>query len=165
MHERTKEVAFVAKDMDKLNLYLIDDTGHKTEQIHEHCKKLQPDFIFLDYCQLMSRYDFLKTHEAIAEVLAYFKKLCKRYNVGIIVMSQISRTGMLKSSGSLEEVADTVMELSWTGRDDSDKDIHDYVISVTKQRHGPVKAYHCQYYPEYFMFADVNAEGPYERQV
>lgn len=151
----TIHVKAAAADCNKVELYLLDDRGHDIRHYFHDVKHYRPDFVFLDYIQLVSKLEFEKTHESIGQVLAYFKRLSKVYNCGVVIMSQLNREMMLKGSGSLEEVADAIVELDWTGKESDDPgEQPDYIANVSKQRHGPTRVVHLAYRAECFEFKD-----------
>ena len=150
---RSDVVKGVALEYDECRLYVVDDSGYYVQQIINHVDALRPAFVFVDYIQLMPCLPGVKRHEMIAEILQGLKAVSKTLSCGIVVVSQINREGQLKSSGSLEEVADAVIEVKWTGRYNMDTP-NDYEVIVSKQRHGPCGILRMKYFPEYYSFSE-----------
>lgn len=138
-----------------LNLRCIDDLGvtasEVTTLINEMAKvDAPPDVLFIDFIQLIeSEQEGVSDMEAIKQYLRSLKRLAKRYNMAIVICSQINREGgksaklppklvHLKSSGSIEELADAVLMLWWQelGTEEEPEGTR-YWVCVEKQRYGP----------------------------
>lgn len=149
---------------------LIDDKyGYDFDKVVEIANILKPDFLFLDYIQMISTRGYKSKLEAIEEYVRKFKELANTLGFGIILVSQINREGAdnmgmhhLKGAGVLEEHSDTVMLLDW------DKGVVDevtgvrsgeeYKVTVAKQRHGPTGEVRLDFDPGHFRFKDSNIQ-------
>lgn len=141
---------------------LIDDSyGYSFENIVKICEIIKPDFIVIDYIQMISTYGYRNKLDAIEEYIRKIKQLSIEMNFGTILISQINRTNKdnpnmsgFKWSGSLEETSDTALTLKW---DWSDVVSSRYFINVEKQRHGEVKnGVEVNFIPEYSDFQDIH---------
>ena len=138
-----------------LNLRCLDDLGvtvsEITDLINEMAKTdAPPDVLFIDFIQLIeAEQDGVSDMEAIKQYLRSLKRLAKRYNMAVVVCSQINREGgksgklapkliHLKGSGSIEELADCVLMLWWQelGTEEEPEGTR-YWVCVEKQRYGP----------------------------
>ena len=139
--------------LDSLEFYVSDSRGYRIEEIHEDIHTIKPAFVFLDYIQKMKKDIGKKRHEAIEDDLGYCGRLVKQYRCGIVIMSQLNRSGELKASGALEEGPDLVLELDYAGKKNTD-DPNDFNLVVAYNRHGPTGRVKLRYYPEHYRFMD-----------
>ena len=138
-----------------LKLLIDDQYGYWFDNIVKVCELVRPDFIFIDYIQMVSTKGYKSKLDAIEEYVRQIKQLANAMNFGVILISQINRSGEdemtmanLKGAGVLEEHSDTVILLRW------DWQKGEYEVRVDKQRHGEVKTVHLEFEPEYFVFKD-----------
>ena len=143
-----------------LKLLIDDQYGYSFESVVKICDIVRPDFVFLDYIQMVSSKGFRSKLDAIEEYVRKFKQLSNEMNFGAILVSQINRDGEgkmtmanLKGAGVLEEHSDTVILLQW------DWNANEYEVRVDKQRHGEVKTVHIGFQPEFFKFSDLQVAG------
>lgn len=113
----------------KLNLFIDDDTKCTLSTIEKNIIKIQQDkgscdLVVIDYIQLMqsdNKYQQDK-REKIGEISTGLKRLALKYDVPIIILSQLTRAlearenkrptlSDLKESGDLEQDADVVIGL------------------------------------------------------
>ena len=138
-----------------LNLRCLDDLGitvsEVTTLLNEMAKiDAPPDVLFIDFIQLIeAEEDGVSDMEAIKQYLRSLKRLAKRFNMAVVVCSQINREGgksaklspkliHLKGSGAIEELADCVLMLWWQelGTEEEPEGTR-YWVCVEKQRYGP----------------------------
>jgi len=145
---------------------LIDDKyGYEFQNIVDICHMTKPDFVFLDYIQMISIRGHKNKLEAIEEYVRKLKELSQELNFGAIVVSQINRAGVdspelhnFKHAGVLEEHPDTCLTLEW---EHEETDIGKYIVNVKKQRHGITKnGIELEFVPGYSLFEERRvAEG------
>jgi len=136
---------------------LIDDRyGFDFSNIVKICEIIKPDFIIIDYIQMVSSKGVKSKVEAIEDYVRKVKELSLRKDFGTILISQINRSGAkkpgmqyLKWAGVLEEHSDTVLTLNWKSEKGK------YEINIEKQRHGETKCnIKVKFLPEYSAFED-----------
>lgn len=142
-----------------VNLLIDDKYGYVYHSAMEVCDIIRPDFVIVDYVQMISVKGFHSKLEAIEEYVRMLKQLSIQMNFGVILLSQLNRmakddTSMIhfKWAGVLEECADSCLTVKWEWtREDPRK----YIVNVEKQRHGEVKnGIIIDFYPEYSDFAE-----------
>ena len=139
-----------------VKLLINDIYGYNFENIVKVCQEIKPDFIVIDYIQMISSKGFLNKRDAIEEFLTQIKALSMDLNFGAVLVSQINREGIekpsvehLKWAGILEEVADTILLLHWKWEEDK------YFIYIAKQRHGECGKVEVKFEPQYSRFSDM----------
>jgi replicative DNA helicase len=141
---------------DNVHLLIDDKYGYHFENVVRIVEELRPDFVILDYIQMISTKGFRGGKlEAIEEYIRKIKQLANEYNMGAIVLSQLNRSAegdarmsKLKWAGVLEEHSDTVILLEWNWEQD------EYRIRIEKQRHGMVGNLRVEFKPQYSKFTD-----------
>lgn len=102
--------------------------------------------IFIDYLSLITHEDRkIQRHEQMAEVSRRIKQLARELDIPIVLLSQISRDSegkrpqlsQLRETGALEQDADSVLFL-WDEDEGGDDDARRVVLTIAKQRNGPV---------------------------
>jgi replicative DNA helicase len=153
--------------MDNARLLVEDKYGYDFDKIVHIVELVRPDFVFIDYIQMISTKGFRTKLDAIEEYVRKMKQLSVEYDFGAILVSQVNRSGIegaemqhLKWAGVLEEHADGVLMLKW---DWSLEDQTKFIIDVKKQRHGPPKnGLEFQFIPEYSLFKEKEIEPIYQ---
>jgi len=141
-------------------------TCAEIERVIDHLEE-KPDAIFVDYIQAVkiSRNE----REALNEYIRHFRGLCIQNNIAGVMCSQANRQvledeskeptlGNLKSTGFLEEHAETVILLHWPHFYDNNKAENDYKVIIAKQRNGRTGAHMLHYKPEFYKFYDVESK-------
>lgn len=138
-----------------INLLIEDRYGFNFTNIVKICKIIKPDFVFVDYIQLVSAQGYKSKREAIDEYLRSLKQLTQEMNFGAVVLSQINRMEKdnpsmsgFKESGTLEEHPDSCLVLYWNFESD------EYKIMVQKQRHGCTGNVQVKFLPQFSCFED-----------
>ena len=157
-----REKTFLAW-IDNVKLLIDDKYGYDFDKIVRIVELIKPDFVFIDYIQMISTKGYRSKLDAIEEYVRKIKELANEYNFGAILISQVNRTGVegaemqhLKWSGVLEEHADTVCMLKW---DWSIQEPNKFIVDVKKQRHGIVKnGIVIDFIPQYSLFKERNEE-------
>lgn len=138
------------KDAQNLKLQIIDDycfTENELFTLIEHLK-FRPDVIFLDHIQHIRSSSKRSNYECLTEYFRYMKELAMRYDIAVVVLSQINRQGEekptlanLKGSGGIEEMSDYVFMMNPHDGllvDDLGKN---YSIMIAKNRFGAVRKF------------------------
>ncbi len=102
---------------DKMNTDFIKMFGDIAQEV----KRLGADFVVIDYLQLMRNSKNLSTADKFAEMANYAKSFAKKFNIPIILVSQLKRAtdskrpvptiDRLKQSGDIENAADIILLL------------------------------------------------------
>jgi len=135
------------------NLYmLIDDQyGFYYDSMVEVCEIIKPDFVVLDYIQMISTKGFKSKLEAIEEYVRKLKHLSISMNFGTILISQMNKEERAKWASMIDEHSDTLLLPAWEWETD------DYIIKIPKQRHGEVynTGIRVKFIPKLFTFQDM----------
>jgi replicative DNA helicase len=163
-HGQAKEEVLKKEKMfqdwiDNAKLLIDDKYGYDFNKLVRIVELIKPDFVFVDYIQMISTKGFKSKLDAIEEYIRRIKELSVDNNFGSIVISQINRTGVneaemqhLKGAGVLEEHADTVCFLKW---DWSLQDPSKFVVDIKKQRHGETKSgVMLNFIPQHSLFSE-----------
>ena len=141
--------------VDSAKLLLDDKYGYNFNNIVEICETVRPDFIVVDYIQMISTQGYKSKVDAIEEFVRKLKELSVLLNFGTILVSQINRSNKdtpnmagYKWAGVLEEHSDTCLTLQWIVEEGK------YMIDVEKQRHGEVGKLRVKFLPQYSLFED-----------
>ena len=141
--------------IENVNLYIDDTNGHHFNKIIDICKLTKPDFVVIDYVQMISTKGFKQKLDAMEDFIKEIHTLGKKTNFGTILVSQINRGGTdrpylehLKGAGMLEEHPDTVLLAQW------DWEKNEYTIWVEKQLHGATGKVKVKYEPQYSRMSD-----------
>ena len=151
--------------IDKVKLLIDAKYGYDFNKLVRIVEIIKPDFVFIDYIQMISTKGFRSKLDAIEEYIRRIKELSVEYNFGAIVISQVNRTGTdgaemqhLKWAGVLEEHADTVCMLRW---DWSIQDPKKFIVDIKKQRHGETKnGIILDFTPQYSLFSEKQNDIP-----
>lgn len=143
------------KWLGEIDLHINDTDGHHFDKIISICRLTRPDFVIVDYVQMISTKGFRDKLSAMEDFIKEIHLLGKRMNFGTILISQINRQGTdrpylehLKGAGMLEEHPDTVLLAQWNW----EKGI--YTIWVEKQRHGITGKVDVKFEPKYSKMSD-----------
>lgn len=155
--EELKQKENLFKDWaENVRLLVNDKHGYTPEGIYEVCNVIKPEFIIIDYVQMVRTQDRQNKKTAIEEFLLQVKEMAMDKNIGVIFVSQVNREGAerpsmneLKHSGVLEEMADSILLLQWLEEEEK------YFVHVAKQRHGPIGKVQVSFYPQFSKFTDL----------
>ena len=141
---------------------VIDNLGRRAEEIEQILEQYTPDILVIDHIQKISSTGFPSKYEALSHYVYTMQDLAKKYNVAIVLNSQINRGGAkgentnesLKGSGEIEECADCIVRLVWPSRDNPQHiDPNEYIVQVEKNRHGPCDRAVIDFDSKSFKFA------------
>lgn len=134
-------------DSANLKLQIIDDycfTENELFTLIEHLE-FRPDIVFLDHIQHIRSSSRKSNYECLTEYFRYMKELSMRYDMAVVVLSQINREGEerptlanLKGTGGIEEMSDYVFLMS-PNKNLEVIDGKNYSILIAKNRFGAVK--------------------------
>ena len=120
LDDRKKEEIKTALDIiSSFDLSIFDDT-YKFDEI---CKKIEtekPEYVFIDYLQLLDTSRKKQRSEAVTNIMLDLKKIAKENNCIVFISSQLSRAlesrydkrpmlSDLRESGDIENISDVVM--------------------------------------------------------
>lgn len=100
--------------------YLVKDITSNIEEIEAQIEEYKPDYVFIDYLQLIPTPKKLQRVDAINEIMEKLKIIAQKKDAVIFVLSQLSRAvearkcripllSDLRESGGIEEVSDVVI--------------------------------------------------------
>lgn len=139
---------------------LIDDKyGYDFASMLKVIDIINPDFVIVDYIQMISTKGFRSKVEAIEEYVRKFAELAITKNFGAVLISQINRSGVddptmskFKWAGVLEEHSRQCIILSY------DKIKGVYKINVEKNAFGQTGEFEVKFEPEYSSFRELTAK-------
>ena len=119
---RKQSVEKIAEALNKISKYdltIIDDV-HNADEIKEQIEQIKPEFVFIDYLQLIDVPSKKPRSESFEKVMRDLKKIAKDNNCIIFMTSQLSRAiesrcdkrpllSDLRESGAIENISDVVM--------------------------------------------------------
>lgn len=114
-----EEIKTVLDIISNFDLSIFDDT-YKIEEILSRIETEKPEYVFIDYLQLIDIPRKKQRSEAIANIILDLKKIAKQNNCIVFINSQLSRAlesrcdkrpilSDLKESGDIENISDVVM--------------------------------------------------------
>ena len=120
--KREKNVEKIMKALDKLSKYdlTIYDEHCNVENIKEKIEQVKPEFVFIDYLQLIDVPPKKPRSESYEKVMRDLKKIAKDNNCIVFITSQLSRAlesrydkrpllSDLRESGAIENISDVVI--------------------------------------------------------
>ena len=147
-HYKLQTFAKLAKD---LPIKIVDDycfTENELFTLVEHLE-MHPDVLIIDHIQHIRTEQAKFERETLNNYIRYLKEIAMRFQIAVLCLSQINRQGddkptlaNLKSTGALEEMADSVIILHQKKDkavfNDSNESLIECVMDVAKNRRGPV---------------------------
>lgn len=130
---------------------IIDDFCFTEDELYtliEHLE-MRPDVLILDHIQHIRTDDARFERETLNNYLRYLKEIAMKFQMAILVLSQINRQGddkptlaNLKGTGSIEEIADAVIILHQKNKKtvftENNGDMIECVMDIAKNRFGPI---------------------------
>lgn len=120
LDDRKKEEIKTALDIiSSFDLSIFDDT-YKIEEIFSKIETEKPEYVFIDYLQLLDTPRKKQRSEAITNIMLDLKKIAKENNCIVFISSQLSRAlenrcdkrpmlSDLRESGDIENISDVVI--------------------------------------------------------
>lgn len=159
--------------LSNLRIVMSNDFGQSWNDIERYLEVLtvKPDVIIIDYIQAVAKAS-VEGKGFIDEYIRKFRQMCIDYHIAGIVVSQLNRQTMednkgvpslhnLKGTGFLEELADMVCLLEWTGKQEQKPD---FIVNVAKNRNGRTGIIKVKYEPEFYRFSDFPNEELDEKE-
>jgi len=170
------------QDLSKLHIYFDEDISSNISDIRAKCRQLKNegklDFIIIDYLQLITSTSSRgNRQEEVSMISRSLKTLARELEVPLLALSQLSRSiegrenkipqlADLRESGSIEQDADLVLFLFKRSdieesieQDVQDEkvqkkknDITEIVLSIAKNRQGPLGHIDYHFYGSYCRF-------------
>lgn len=157
--EKMKKKRFVISDC-------IGRTWQDINGIIENWHKANnvPDVVMVDYIQNIKGIGNQK--EVYDEYIRKFREMAIRYNFAGVICSQVNRSSQesedrspqlhqLKGTGFLEEHSDIIILLHWPYFYNQTKDKNHFELFIAKNKLGETGRLNVRYYPEYFMFREM----------
>lgn len=158
--------ADVAQNRFDIPLFVSDDSSHTFDSIKGQCVATKPDFVVIDYLQLIRSVS--KSENRVAEITVLtrqLKCLARELDIPVVVLSQLSRASEkrdskqpvlsdLRDSGSIEQDADIVMFPYRPGYHDKTISDNDAILIIGKNRHGCLGEIPMKFYPSRSVFVD-----------
>lgn len=158
------KITQVARSLYNLPFTLIESSGMTVDQIRSKSIKDRATVIFIDYLQLIpTKGKPLEDFQRITQVSMEIQQLCKRYNITVFALSQLSRAGEsgeptsanLRSSGQIEQDADVVMLLYRPHKIEEGEEDTDRVLKTSKNKNGRTGKKLMKFNGEYQLFTEI----------
>lgn len=155
-----------AKEVEKLPFKIIDDYCHTENELYTLIEHLgfRPDIIFLDHIQHIRALDKKSNWECLTEYLRYMKEIAMKYQIAVVVLSQINRQGEeaptlanLKGTGAIEEMSDHVLLFHQLKEPTPTRS--NFKIQIAKNRFGPVGTFELYFSGESYRFFNTQYEA------
>ena len=183
-------LSIAKQDLSKLNLHFDESSSTNIADIRSKCRQLkqadQLDSIIIDYLQLITLSDSRgNRQEEVSKISRQLKTLARELDVPILALSQLSRgietrddkrpvLADLRESGSIEQDADLVMFLyrrsdvednssdedQVDGSKKEEKAYQEVVLSIAKNRQGPIDYIDYHFYGAYSRFSEQKEKKP-----
>lgn len=168
------------QELSKLHIYFDEDVSSNISDIRAKCRQLKNegklDFIIIDYLQLItSATSRGNRQEEVSMISRALKTLARELEVPVLALSQLSRSiegrenkipqlADLRESGSIEQDADLVLflfkrsdveeqiETPTDGGNKRKNEIQEIVLSIAKNRQGPLGHIDYHFYGSYCRF-------------
>lgn len=167
------EISKLGKSADRLrplNLNIVDEANMTINKIRSHVQKRRPDFVVVDYLQIITpvdKHQAADTNKFFEELTRDLKIVAKEFNVCILLLSQLNRAvegradkrpmlSDLRSSGGIEQNADSVMFIHRPYYYDKEAEIDLAEVIVAKNRNGAVGLCELKFLDVFTKFADIN---------
>jgi replicative DNA helicase len=164
VQEKLKKFMSESRD---LKLQIIDDycfTENELFTLIEHLE-FRPDVIFLDHIQHIRSSMRKSNYECLTEYFRYLKELSMRYDIAMVALSQINRSGEenptlanLKGTGGIEEMSDYVFLMN-PAENLVVTNGTNYSILIAKNRFGAVKKIDMYFDPEKTKFQEIDVRS------
>ena len=159
--------------LSNLRIVMSNEFGQSWKDIERFLSVLtvKPDVIIVDYIQAVAK-AAVEGKGFIDEYIRKFREICITHNIAGVIVSQLNRSTVedgksvpnlhnLKGSGFLEELADLVVLLEWTGKKQQKTD---FIVNVAKNRNGRTGFIKVKYEPEFYKFSDFPKEEMTEEE-
>jgi len=137
-----------------------------TSDIMRYIQKYQPDIVFVDYLQNLSRQKSLSDYQRTTENMHDIQSIALKEEIVIFVLSQLSRKkegvsprpklSDLRDSGRIEELSNIVILLYWENRIKEKvreriggEEPEQLEVLISKNRAGTIGRMYLDFYPEY----------------
>jgi replicative DNA helicase len=154
----------------KLPLTIVDDGEVKINKLKSFIQRVQPEIVFVDYLQIMT--PSVKEHisnqtQFYEDLTRDLKIIAKQQRLPMVVLSQLNRANEarankrpmmsdLRSSGGIEQNADTVTFLHRPKYYDNSIDDDTTEVIIAKNRNGLVGTCLFKFIDIYTKFADAD---------
>lgn len=146
----------------------LHSIGEVEAAIEQYVKAHAVSLVAVDYIQLLDGGKEGGRYEEVTEISRRLKNAARTHNVGILALSQASRSverrenvsfqlSDLRESGQLEQDADLVLAAWWYGRGAvPDSSNQKYEVHALKRRNGPIRCakMELRFVPEKQYFTD-----------
>jgi replicative DNA helicase len=163
--QKAKEFKELLEGLPLVITYKIGSTIKDLYEVIEDLPK--PDVVILDYIQGIKHFQSDRL-PLINEYILSFRELAVKKNFVGIMASQINREAMeagnkmpqlwmLKSTGTLEEHADTVLLLHWNYSYSGNlNEINNYEVIIAKNRNGMTGTIKAHFEPQCYLISEAN---------
>lgn len=146
-----QDLARINGALSKRTFSFVDEPGITIEEIRARVLRDRAEVVFIDYLQLVDVTDKnAKEYERVSGVSRAIQKMAKDLRIAVIALSQLSRIGEyeepqlvhLRSSGQIEQDADTIMMMYKPPHEDAEteEEIADRecrrILKLAKNRNG-----------------------------
>jgi replicative DNA helicase len=145
-------------DFYKIPFFICDSPNVSLPGIKEIVRQHSPDFIIVDYIQIMRFSEGENQERKIAHFMTGMKALVRERDFGALICSQITTQmdGSLEAKGAraIEETSDRMIILDMKKKDMADK-VWPMSLIIKKNRHGPVAVVPLKFYRQKLTFSET----------
>lgn len=146
---------------DKSGLSILAQTNLDIEKLEETIKKTKPEFLFIDYVQLLKMPKAPNLTEATNLAIYEIKRIARENNLCVFLLSQLSRNpeyrtdkrpilSDLRNGSLLEELSDVVVMIYRNGYYNMDnKNLAEEII-IRKNNSGPIGNFYLNFNNGFF---------------
>jgi replicative DNA helicase len=161
---------------------IIVKTVLYTSDVQHYTRKFNPDIIFVDHLQNMSKIGNYSDYQRVTQNMADLQSLALNTKTPVFVLSQLRRRkedgvsapqlSDLRDSGAIEEKSNMVLFMYWKKRLQGDvepryrgEEPEELAVIISKNRDGVVGKVILDFYPEYCKIEARPAPRPIYREM
>jgi len=145
-------------DFYKIPFFICDSPNVSLPGIKEVVRQYTPDFIIVDYIQIMRFNEGENQERKIAHFMTSLKSFVRERNIGAIIGSQVTAqmdgSWDAKGAKAIKETSDRMIILNVKKKDREDK-IWPMELIIDKNRHGPVGTMTIKFYRQKLTFSET----------
>jgi len=151
-----------------LPLFFPENTNPSLGEIKDAVRKYKPDFVGIDYLQVMNIEDVKgdNRNQQLGYIMKEFVVLSIKNDISTLCLSQLSRSvdkrtppipslQDIRDSGEIEADADVIGFLYYPYHYNQNKSINDLHLKIEKHKDGPLGYLRLYFAPEYYRITDV----------
>ncbi len=165
--EDVKKIEEIKEVFSERNLVISPQARPTLEEIYSEIRRVEPDFVGLDYLQLIDteRLPGENRNQKLGYAVNKFQSFVVEFNVPFFCLSQLNREvdrrhppvpelRDLRDCGEIEQAGDIILFLYYAYRYDQKKNVNKIQVIVGKNRDGGLGACNLYFEPEFLKFSN-----------